>query len=301
MDSRDRPNQVLKAVIQADRLVPKWVGVLVGLLLIPLLATIDRVTGYEVSSSIFYLLPVFLVTWVAGLQWGALVALASAGAWGAMDLAAGHTYSNDWIPVWNSLVLLGGLCIGAVFLSIFSTAVRQLSDLALRDSLTGLHNTRSFYSHFNHEIARHSRSGLPLTVAYLDLDHFKAVNDTLGHAAGDDLLRAVGASLTSVLRQVDVVARLGGDEFGVLMPETGQEAASVVLPRVHAALSDRMRATAPGVEKAGVTIGAVVYENPPESPDHAVSVADTLMYEGKDSGRGVVRLATWGRSGLVEQ
>ena len=59
--------------------------------------------------------------------------------------------------------------------------------------------------------------------------------------------------------------------------------------------------TAPGVEKAGVTIGAVVYENPPESPDHAVSVADTLMYEGKDNGRGVVRLAIWGRSGLVEQ
>jgi diguanylate cyclase (GGDEF)-like protein len=280
--------------------VPKWAGVLVGALLVPLVAVIDRATGYEVNLSIFYLIPVLLVTWASGIRWGALVALAAACAWSVMDLAAGHVYSTVWIPVWNAIAQFGGLLIGAVILNMLSVAVRRLSDLALRDPLTGLHNARSFYSHFDHEIARHSRTVLPLTVAYLDLDRFKLVNDSLGHAAGDDLLRAAGTLLAGVLRDVDVVARLGGDEFGVLMPETGPETASVALSRVHAVLSDQMRVSAPGVEGAGVTIGAVVYEQPPESPDHAVRVADRLMYEGKDSGGGVVRLALWSRSGLVE-
>lgn len=293
--------RVLVTTAVAGRRLPRWSALLVGLLLVVFLAFVDLATGYEVSFSIFYLTPVLLVTWLAGHRLGLLVAFTAACTWGAMDLLAGHTYSAAWIPVWNSIVRLGFFSVGVMLLGSLSKSLSDLNALALTDSLTGAHNTRSFYSQFEHEIARHTRNGRPLTVAYLDLDHFKEVNDTLGHAAGDSLLRSVAALLTDSLRAVDVVARLGGDEFGILMPETGAEAAALASTRIHAAITEAIRALAPGVQDAGVTIGAVVFEHPPESPDHAVGVADTLMYQGKDDGRGVVRLAIWNRSGLAEQ
>jgi diguanylate cyclase (GGDEF)-like protein len=179
--------------------------------------------------------------------------------------------------------------------------VWRLNELALTDGLTGLHNTRSFYAQFEHKIAQHRRTGNPLTIAYMDLDHFKEVNDTLGHAAGDDLLRSTGALLTGTLRESDLAARLGGDEFGILMPNTAADVAKVALSRVHSVITARMREAAPKVVGAGVTLGVVVFELLPESPDHAVGIADSLMYKGKVNGRGTVRLGVWSHSGLAEQ
>ena len=125
------------------------------------------------------------------------------------------------------------------------------------------------------------------------LDHFKEVNDALGHAVGDELLRSVGAGVTATLRESDIFARLGGDEFGVLLPETGVEAAAPILERVRITIARSMGSAAPGVDGGGVTVGAVVFEVAPESADAAIGAADEAMYQGKRGACGGVQLRIW--------
>lgn len=281
--------------------LPRWAVLLLGALLVAMLATVDFLIGYEISFSIFYLLPVLVVTWRAGSSWGIAFALASAVIWGLMDWVAGARYSSVWIPVWNTGVRLGFFLIVSRLVFALSTAFSQLERLSHTDSLTGLGNARSFYAELEREILRLDRSRKPFTIAYIDLDRFKEVNDSCGHAAGDALLREVGAALTGSLRKVDTVARLGGDEFGVFMRETGADAARVALSRALETVSALMKTKAGTVPDAGATIGAVVYTDPPDSADQAVAIADGLMYEGKRLGRGMVRLFVWKHSGLAGQ
>jgi diguanylate cyclase (GGDEF)-like protein len=170
--------------------------------------------------------------------------------------------------------------------------MRSLSNaherLSLSDPLTSTANSRMFMTSLGQEIERLRRFGRPFTVAYLDVDSFKSVNDTLGHAAGDEVLRGIADCLNSVAREVDTVARLGGDEFAILMPETGEQAASAALERVADDLDDFLRRAAPAVQNIGVTIGAAVYTKKPPSADDAIRFADELMYGGKQAGKGLV-------------
>src|SRR6185312_6159583 len=105
--------------------------------------------------------------------------------------------------------------------------------LARIDALTGVANGRTFYDLARVELCRFQRTGRPFTVAYLDLDNFKQVNDRLGHPAGDDLLRRVAQVLRDNTRVLDVPARLGGDEFALLLPETDAEDALPVLSKLR--------------------------------------------------------------------
>jgi diguanylate cyclase (GGDEF)-like protein len=137
------------------------------------------------------------------------------------------------------------------------------------------------------EIERSRRTGRPFTLAYLDLDRFKVVNDTLGHGAGDQLLRTIAGGVCGELRRIDLCARVGGDEFAVLMPETDEQSATLALDRVMRAVE--VVSDVPGVTgHLGVTIGAAVFEEPPAGVDEAIHAADGLMYEGKRQGRGRV-------------
>jgi diguanylate cyclase (GGDEF)-like protein len=265
----------------------------VGFGLVAALGAIDYLTGSEVSFSVFYLGPVLYVTWYAGLGAGAAMALASAAMWGVIDVAAGSHYSIWVIPVWNSATRLGFFLVAASLLHSLQRASRTVLALAHTDSLTGLANGRSFYNDLEREIRRQRRYGSAFTLAYVDLDHFKEVNDARGHAAGDDLLRCVGACIAAAIRESDVVARLGGDEFGVLLPETGEESASPILSRVLVTVARTMGSSAPGIDGAGLTVGAVVFTAAPESADAAVRAADEAMYEGKRVARGGLQLRIW--------
>lgn len=280
--------------------LPKPGIVALGALLIALLAAIDYATGYEVSFSIFYLIPAFLVTWYAGLRWGTAVAVVAVATWGAVDVASGAHYSAGWIPLWNSAVRFGFFLITCNLLEVMRRAQHRLGELADTDSLTGAPNARSFYSTLEREIRRQQRYGSPFALAYIDLDHFKKVNDKHGHAAGDELLRAVATEVQKTLRNTDIVARLGGDEFAVLLPETAQDSASQTLSRLHTVVMRLIASTAGDVPGTGATIGAVVFENAPPSADAAIGTADALMYDGKRLSRGAMQLAVWTGEGLAE-
>ena len=119
------------------------------------------------------------------------------------------------------------------------------------------------------------RYGGPLSLAYLDLDDFKRVNDERGHAAGDDVLRAVADALRSQLRPTDLVARLGGDEFVVLLPHTDREGAFEAMARVRTVLAS--------TQVIGFSVGVIQVDHAIGSIDDLLGRADELMYEAKQT------------------
>src|SRR5207253_7376812 len=131
--------------------------------------------------------------------------------------------------------------------------------LARTDPLTGAANARTFYESVALEAERATRAGRPLTLAYLDLDNFKRLNDRLGHAAGDAALVDLVRMIRPGLRAPDVLARLGGDEFALLLPDTDAEGAVALLTRMQEALTREMaRAGRP----ISASVGAVTFEKP---------------------------------------
>jgi diguanylate cyclase (GGDEF)-like protein len=254
---------------------------------------LDYLTGHEISFSIIYLAPIALLTWASGRRAGLVLAVVAACVWGVIDVESGSRYSNSLVPVWNTLVRLGFFSITVWLIADLRRAHAAVQEVARQDPLTGVANSRAFREMLEREIARLRRTGSPLTLAYVDLDRFKTVNDTLGHAAGDELLRGIGRRLASTLRSTDSVARLGGDEFALLLPNTDVAAASQALERFRSsvlATVEALRGAPPGV---GATIGAIVFEQPPASADEALRAADRKMYEGKRAGRGHVLVGRW--------
>ena len=161
-----------------------------------------------------------------------------------------------------------------------TTAYRELHDMAIRDSLTGLANRTLLFDRLTHALASLRRSGGHLGVLFCDLDRFKAVNDTLGHQAGDDLLRAVAERLSTTARGIDTVARCGGDEFVVVCPGMSQpEDLEVVAGRLADAVAQPLRVA--GVEvHPRLSIGGCL-ATPFDSAASVLSRADAAMYDVK--------------------
>ncbi|WP_448640359.1 diguanylate cyclase domain-containing protein [Geodermatophilus sp. URMC 63] len=159
----------------------------------------------------------------------------------------------------------------------------QLRHLAFHDSLTGLANRALFLDRLDHALALHARDLRPVAVVFLDLDDFKEVNDTHGHAAGDDLLVQVAGRLTGAVRGGDTVARLGGDEFAVLLEDGGdpQEAAGRVAGAVREPFPVAGRLRAVG---ASTGVVGLAPEDPPVGADELVARADAAMYAAKRGG-----------------
>jgi diguanylate cyclase (GGDEF)-like protein/PAS domain S-box-containing protein len=161
----------------------------------------------------------------------------------------------------------------------------RIQRVAHHDSLTDLPNRLLFNDRLDQTLSLAKRSARPFALLYLDLDNFKPVNDTLGHAAGDELLQAVAARIRRQVRESDTVARLGGDEFGVILPDIGRrEEAESVAGKIIAALAAPFRL---GSEKQsvdiGTSIGIAVYPADGQAADALVKAADAAMYRAKQA------------------
>ena len=153
----------------------------------------------------------------------------------------------------------------------------ELAEMARRDPLTGLANQRALFDESRRELARCLRQAHPLTVAYMDMDHFKDVNDSLGHQEGDRVLQALADSLRNVLRAEDFPARIGGDEFCVILTGVGMEKSREVIGRLTSAF-DEVK-SAPNVT---ISVGLAAFDlQTPQMPEHLIRQADQAMYSAK--------------------
>ena len=165
----------------------------------------------------------------------------------------------------------------------------RAEELASRDSLTDLYNHRTFYALLKDEVARTRRFNRPLSLLMIDVDHFKNVNDTLGHQAGDAILRGLSDLLVRQVRAVDRVCRYGGEEFTVIMPETDTAIAMQIAERLRY-LVERQPFDIDDGKTTGITvsIGVATYPQLVDSPDEIVKAADVALYAAKQAGRNLV-------------
>jgi len=291
---RDTPRVtvVLQRVESLDaRSRPLVVGAACVLVLV--IGYLESVPGSRLNYLALYLLPLALAVWYGGTRAGVAAALLSVAVWWIGLRLGGGPPRSAFVEVWNAGARSALFLVFVYTLATLRRTVRSLADalkrehdLARIDDLTGIRNVHAFREAADAEVARSTRYGRPVTLAYIDADGFKGVNDRLGHGAGDRVLRVIAQTMAAKVRAVDVVARLGGDEFGVLLPETGPDAALAVLRKLHPALNESMVR-----EGVPVTfcIGAVTSIRPPKSVDELLQRADALMYEVKRAGKNGVR------------
>lgn len=275
-----RPKGVRRrAVLEAPWLIARLhrvhrapaVGVV--LLLLIALVALDYRIGADISLATFYLLPAGLAMWVLGRAAGLAVAVTSALCWTVVQQVA----PNAGVPlaaVWDLASHVLMFLLAAIGLSAFRAAYVHERRLARVDEVTGLPNRHAFVARAELELVRAQRLGRPLTMAFLDMDDFKLLNDRLGHAAGDGALAAIGLELAGAVRAVDLVARIGGDEFAVLLPELDGPGAAAAVGRIHAALS------------LSCSAGCVTWITPPTQTNELFRASDRLMYEVKRERKG---------------
>ena len=163
----------------------------------------------------------------------------------------------------------------------------------MTDPLTGVRNRRGFDQLAAREIQRSRRTGERIWLVMLDIDHFKRVNDTYGHAAGDEALRAVGTCCREQLREIDVLARFGGEEFVILLAGADQAEAVAIAERLRRAVATLTVATAAGPLRLTASFGVAPLQPHAGEDDleAAIALADAALYEAKRAGRDRVRLA----------
>lgn len=164
-----------------------------------------------------------------------------------------------------------------------------LIEQARRDSLTGLANRRVYEERIEPLIDSARRHGHPITLASMDLDKFKLINDNFGHAKGDEVLRTVALTMVRMVRKSDLLVRMGGDEFLLVMPDTEMEAAKSFAGRVCEAVND-LDIHVSATEKLGISIGLVQY-HPEMTKGSWIQRADEVLYQAKAAGRGQVCVA----------
>ena len=163
--------------------------------------------------------------------------------------------------------------------------IHALEEMARIDGLTRLFNRRHFDKALESEIARSERHGLPLCLIMADVDHFKRINDTYGHAVGDEVLCHVAEVLQSAARRSDLIARYGGEEFAVILTSTPGDHAEIVADRIRSALEQRPVAFADGhMLRVTISAGYGVLQ-PDDTPKSLIERADAALYRAKEAGR----------------
>lgn len=246
------------------------------------LGWVDLVTG-DYSLIVFYLIPVSLAAWFVGRRSGLSFCLLAILVRVIVDeVPRPSLFTNSVVHYWNTFIEFLFLLVMSLLFSALKKNLENEKELARRDPLTDTLNRRSFFDLAEHEINRSRRYELPLTVAYIDIDNFKVVNDERGHQVGDELLIAVVSTIRSGIRSSDILARFGGDEFVLLLPDTPGDAALKFLNKVNDQLDQAMASSGWPVS---FSIGAVTYSKVPSTVDEVIGHADELMYLVKRGGK----------------
>ena len=247
-----------------------------------IVAVVDYLTPPVLNLTFAYVLVILLATWNIGTGAGAAFAALSSlmQVIAVLQLATVEKYSVYW---W---MILGNRVFTFAVVVALTAPLRKLYDRerinARIDGLTGAVNRKHFDDLLATEISRSLRSGEAFTVAYIDCDDFKAVNDAHGHVAGDELLRGIVASMRRALRVTDVASRIGGDEFAILFPRTEGSEALRALERIRA---DLRQVFGRNRWQTSLSIGAATFRRTKLAPADIVAACDALMYRAKSAGK----------------
>jgi diguanylate cyclase (GGDEF)-like protein len=257
-----------------------------SLIIVALVTSIDYANGYEFRMKILYTIPLVCVSAGVSKYLGLLFVVITTLIATIVDLSllsASHSNLNRLVVYWNNFVY----CLTAIILvwltSSLAESIKREKLLSRTDFLTGIANRKFLFEFLKTEIYRCRRNHQNLTIAYLDCDDFKVVNDKLGHQAGDDLLYLVANTIKDNIRTTDLVARLGGDEFVVVLPNTGQDIAFQTVSRLQNILSSQIQHYNWAVT---FSIGVATFNSVPESADDIIRRSDELMFSVKTSGKG---------------
>jgi diguanylate cyclase (GGDEF)-like protein len=195
----------------------------------------------------------------------------------------------------GEMFFLRAICDYAAIAIDNARAVERIQELTITDDCTGLYNARHLYKTLESEVYRSARFGYEFTVLFIDLDHFKQVNDTHGHLAGSKLLAEIGHTIKSHLRLIDYAFRYGGDEFVVLLPQTGKDSGMVVARRLLASFRKSIFLKDEGLNlNIRASIGMASYPEDAKSAHEIIRQADEMMYEVKNSTRDNIAVAQHG-------
>src|SRR5215831_19554545 len=190
---------------------------------------------------------------------------------------------------------LQALCDYAAIAIENARSVEKIQELTITDDCTGLFNARHLYKTLETEVYRSARFGYEFSVLFIDLDHFKQVNDTHGHLIGSKLLAEIGYLVKAQLRLIDYAFRYGGDEFVVLLPQTGKDAALVVAKRLLESMRDTEFLKQEGLNlNVRASLGLATYPDDAKSAHEIIRQADEMMYSVKNSTRDNIAVAQQG-------
>ena len=264
--------------------LPKPLLITTAFIMSLLVGLLNLLRGSGVSSWVIYLAPISLVTWFTKKWIGFVMSFVCALTWFIADLMSKSSFSYTNVSYWNGMARFASFL---VFTSILA-ALRRLLDHEKKSSridfLTGIKNRKCFIEVAEMELERVQRYNHPFSIVYIDLDNFKAINDSYGHNVGDSLLRVVARTIQDNIRATDTAARIGGDEFAILLPKTGPELAQVMTQRIQRVNSDTMHCLKWPVT---LSMGVATFTEPPATVDDLLKKSDALMYSAKKNGKNI--------------
>lgn len=264
--------------------------IVIAIGIVAILGIIDYLTGFELSFSFFYLIPVAITAWTFGRNMGLVFSVLSAIVWFTSNLLSGQNLSSPFIGVWNTMIRFGFYAVVTTLLAELRHALEEERILASTDPLTGALNRRSFSTIAEKKMIQAEVNRHPYTFVYIDLDNFKSINDSLGHAAGDMVLKTVVDTIQAQIRSSDLLTRLGGDEFAILLTDIDQEHAEIIVQRLQSSLLEKM-----AVNEWEITFstGVLTVLSIPESVDKLVNLTDSLMYDVKSRGKNAIKYSVF--------
>lgn len=256
-----------------------------GNLLLSGVALVDFYTGAELSFSLFYLIPIAFYSFAFSASVGISAAFISAALWLLVEVLTAHPV-DTFVYVWNTIIRLGFFLLPAIMLK----SLEQERIHARTDFLTAAINNRYFNEILEREIERSIRYKHPFTIAFIDMDNFKTINDTFGHLYGDKMLRTIAEKMKSLLRKTDIIARVGGDEFAILLPEANEKDARIAMAHLFSKITEEMSSN-----KSPVTfsVGVLTLSAPNISADKILGIVDKMMYVVKNNGKNNIKYATY--------
>jgi diguanylate cyclase (GGDEF)-like protein len=264
------------------RRIPDFLLLAVGLGLVAGLTAFKLTVGHSVTLIDFLFVPVVWVGWFASARWCGYAVAAVAAVLSVVVAMAAETQASFAAA---SAAGIARLVLYLVVLGLLGMMRRERAGhqhSVATDQLTGAASARAFRALALAEVGRAQRYNHELSLAYIDVDDFKAVNDRLGHSEGDRVLLEVSHMMRSSVRTTDTVARIGGDEFAILMPEIGASSARAVIERVRGELA-RLKTVEGGAVPC--SIGLVTFDRPPATLNELVGAGDELLYRAKDNGK----------------